>query len=253
MATGKEIRRFEGQPYAVTAVAFSPDGRLAVSAGHGAMAILWDVATGAEIRRFEEYWVDSPWGIEAYLDVEFSPDGKQILASHDDGNIIAWDVASGQEVRQLVGHQEGALGFDFSDDGVRLASGGLDSQVSLWNVKTGSLQQRFAQSGAMSQPRFSPDETLLLGGNINGVTMLLHLDPGEVIRRYVGYAESLDFSPNGTHAVIGTLSGAVELWRIDTTLDGLLTWVQNNRYLPEMTCEQRERYRVTPLCDEALE
>lgn len=101
----------------------------------------------------------------------------------------------------------------------------------------------------MEQPRFSPDETLLLGGNLNEFTSLLQVDTGEVIRRYDGYAESLNFSPDGSHAVIGFLSGAVELWRIDATLDELLTWTQNNRHIPELTCEQRELYRIEPPCE----
>ena len=253
VTTGAEIRRFEGQPYVVTAVAFSPNGRLAASAGNGAMAILWDVATGDEIRRFEEFWVDSPWGIESYIDIEFSPDGNQIFASHDDGNIIVWDVTSGQEVRQLVGHETGALGMTFSDDGLQLASGGMDSQVILWNTQSGGLHQRFTQAGTMTQPQFSPDGTMLLGSNPNSGTSLLKMDTGDIIRRYVGHAESLSFSPNGDHAVIGFLSGEVMLWRIDSTLDELITWVQDNRNIPELTCEQRKLYRIEPLCNETLE
>ena len=251
--SGAEIRRFEGQPYVVTAVAFSPDGRLAVSAGHGAMAILWDVETGAEIHRFEDYWVDSPWAIEAYTDVAFSPDGQQIFASHDDGSIIGWDVGSGLQIQELVGHETGAWGMSFSADGQRLASGGMDSQVLLWNLETGSLQRRFIQAGSMTQPQFSPDESLLLGGNPFGGTSLLQTDSGEVIRRYVGHADSLSFTADGDYAIVGFSSGEVGLWRIDATLDNLLTWVRENRYIPELTCEQRTLYRVEPLCDEPLE
>jgi hypothetical protein len=28
-----------------------------------------------------------------------------------------------------------------------------------------------------------------------------------------------------------------------------LAWTQNNRYIPELTCQQRERYGVEPLCE----
>jgi WD40 repeat protein len=145
--TGEEIRHFEGQPYAVTAVAFSPDGRSAVSAGNGAMAILWDVETGAEIRRFEDYWVDSPWDIETYNDVTFSSDGKrifvshtsQVYESHSSGVIIGWDVESGAEVQQLVGHDRVAFSIMFSKDGQRLVSGGTDTQIILWDMGTGNV------------------------------------------------------------------------------------------------------------------
>jgi WD40 repeat protein len=260
--TGEEIRRFEGQPYDVSALAFSPDGRLAVSGGNGAMAILWDVGTGAEIRRFEDYWVDSMWPIESYWDVEFSPDGKQIFASHTSqvlrsqtngpiGPIIGWDVESGAEIQQLVGHSTVAVGIVFSKDGQRLVSGGLDSQVILWDMQTGNILRRFANhSGGIGHIQFSPDETLLLGGSLDGINSLWRVETGEEIRRYGGgFAVSSHFTPDGRHAVVGYNDGAVELWRIDSTVDELLTWTRNNRYIPELTCEQRELYRVEPFCE----
>jgi WD40 repeat protein len=251
VVTGEEIRRFEGQPYDVSALAFSPDGRLAVSGGNGAMAILWDVETGAEIRRFEDYWVDSMWPIESYMDVQFSPDGQQIFASHASGPIIGWDVDSGAEIQQLVGHSLAAEGIVFSNDGQRLVSGGSDSQIILWDMQTGNILRRFANhAGGIGQVQFSPDETLLLSGSLTGTNSLWRVETGEEIRRYGGgFAVSSHFSPDGRHAVVGYQNGAVELWRIDTTLDELLTWTRNNRYIPELTCEQRELYRVEPLCE----
>ena len=249
--TGEEIRRFEGQPYAVEAVEFSPDGRTAVSSGHGAMAILWDVGTGEEIRRFEDYWVDSMWSIESYWDVQFSPDGQQIFASHASGPIIGWDVDSGEQIQQLVGHSTVAAGIEFSNDGQRLISGGSDSQIILWDMQTGNILRRFAtHSGGIGHLQFSPDEKLLLGGSLDGINSLWRVETGEEIRRYGGgFVVSPHFAPDGLHAVVGYQDGAVELWRIDATLDELLTWTRNNRYIPELTCEQRELYRVEPFCE----
>jgi len=260
--TGEEIRRFKGQPYAVRAVAFSPDGRLAVSAGDGAMAILWDVETGAEIRRFDDYWVDSPWQIETYEAVEFSPDGKrifashssQVYASHKSGVIIGWDVESGDEVQQLVGHSYAPFSILFSNDGQRLVSGSTDSQIILWDLQKGNIIRRIAtQSDATGRIQYSPDETLLLGGSLKG-NSLFRVDTGEEIRRFGGgFVKSSQFTPDGHHALVGYQDGRVELWRLDTTLDELLTWTRNNRYVPELTCEQRELYQVEPLCDTELE
>ena len=130
--TGEQIRRFEGQPYAVEAVAFSPDGRLVVSAGEGAMMIVWDAETGEEIQRFEDYWVDSPWRIETYWDVAFSQDAKHIFAthtsqefdSHSNGAIMGWDLETGEQIQELFGHNDVALNIALSGDGQQLFSGG---------------------------------------------------------------------------------------------------------------------------------
>ena len=91
---------------------------------------------------------------------------------------------------------------------------------------------------------------MLLGGSLNGTNSIWRVDTGEEIRRYGGgVVKSPRFTPDGRQAVVGYQNGRVELWRIDTTLDDLLTWTRNNRYILELTCEQRELYRVEPLCE----
>jgi WD40 repeat protein len=143
------------------------------------------------------------------------------------------------------------VGIVFSDDGQRLVSGGLDAQAILWDMQTGNILRRFNNhAGDVGEVRFSPDETLLLGGSGDGTNSLWRVETGEAIRRYGGgFVISPNFSPDGRHAVVGYRDGAVELWRIDSTSDELLTWTQNNRYIPELTCEQRELYRIEPPCE----
>jgi len=46
--TGHEIRRFKGHSDAILGVAFSPDGRRALSASFDGIVRLWDVASGQE-------------------------------------------------------------------------------------------------------------------------------------------------------------------------------------------------------------
>lgn len=251
VATGQEIRRFEGQPYVVYDVEFSPDGKRAVSSGNGAMAILWDVETGQEIRRFEDYFVDSPWPIESFWDIEFSPDGRTVLAAYSKGPIVRWDVETGAELDPLVGHVDsGATGITFSPTGRRFVSSGWDTQAILWDTKTGGISRRFTNHvGPIGQIDFTPDERLMLGGSGDGTTSLWNVETGEVIRRYDNdFVMQSVFSADGRQALMGFHDGAVELWRMDMTLDELLQWTRANRYIPDLTCEQRELYRLEPLC-----
>lgn len=86
----------------------------------------------------------------------------------------------------------------------------------------------------------------------DGTNSLWDVETGEEIRRYGnGWVISSAFNTDGRQALAGYRNGAVELWRIDSTLDELLEWTQANRYIPEVTCEQRELYRLEPLCDES--
>jgi WD40 repeat protein len=251
-STGEEIRRLEGHPYAVFDVEFTADGKRAVSSGNGPVVILWDVETGQEIRRFEDLFVDSNTGGESFWDVAISPDGRTILAPYSKGPLIQWDAETGELVRQLEGHvYTGSPGITFNKDGTKAVTGSFDTQAILWDVPTGSIIRRFTNhAGSLGQVQFSPDEKLLLGSSGDGTSSLWDIETGDVLRRYSsGWVMRFDFTADGRHALAAYRDGTLEMWRIDSTLEELLSWTENNRYIPELTCQQRELYNVEPLCE----
>ena len=159
-------------------------------------------------------------------------------------------MESGAGIQEVFGHSAVAASIVFSQDGHRLVSGGLDSQVTVWDMVNGNILRRFStHGGGIGRVELLPDERLLLVCSPSGATSLWRVDTGEEIRRYGrGFVISPQFTPDGNRAVVGFQDGRVELWRVDSTLDELLTWTRNSRYIPEFPCEQRELYRVGPLC-----
>jgi WD40 repeat protein len=71
---------FLGHTDNVSAIAFSPDSKYAVTGGDDHVAKLWDVATGQLVREFSGHkaWVSG---------IEFSPDGQLLLTGSGDRTV----------------------------------------------------------------------------------------------------------------------------------------------------------------------
>ena len=88
-----------GHMTALIAVAFSKDGRMVLTTGDD-NAILWDVASGRELRRFQHE------GRTRVNSVALSPDGRLVATADfsEEDQVRIWDARTGKELRRLSGH-----------------------------------------------------------------------------------------------------------------------------------------------------
>ncbi len=142
----------------VESVAFSPDGRYAVSARDLSLS-LWQVDSGiiqARLGRGHTFWINS---------VAFSPDGRFLLTGSKDTTICLWDVATGKPVRKFYGHKDSVYSVVFSPDGRFIVSGGGDQTVRLWEVDSGKELRAFkGHKLPVKSVAFSPDGRYALSG-----------------------------------------------------------------------------------------
>jgi WD40 repeat protein/serine/threonine protein kinase len=217
-----EVRRFEGHEAYVQAVAFSPNGRLAVSgtgSGPGTNEFiirLWDLATGKEMRRLEGHTGDVYGAV-------FSPDGKRILScgQHRDKSVRLWDVETGTELKRLERHTEtGVLAVVCSPDGKRALSCGWDKTVRLWDLESGEqLKSLEGHTDAVRRVAFSPDGRQALSGSFDRTIRLWDLEKGEVLKTLEGHTEKVHgvaFLPDGRRAVSCAFDGTIRLWDLES-------------------------------------
>lgn len=82
-------------------MAFSPDGRWALSGSGDNTLKLWEVATGREVRAFSGH-TEEVWS------VAISPDGRWALSGSGDKTLKLWDFSRGTRYRELEARLEEA-------------------------------------------------------------------------------------------------------------------------------------------------
>ncbi len=142
--------------------AFSPDGtKLAVVFCSGGID-LFDVATGALIRR-------THIGHGCTFGLAWSPDGTVVATAHIDGHVLVTDPFTGSTVHDIPAHSDSSAGgVAYSPDGSILASVGGDGHVRIWDAATGGAHGNVPLVDPVSVA-FSADGALIASGGIQRV------------------------------------------------------------------------------------
>jgi WD40 repeat protein len=210
--TGQEVRELPRQPYGISTVAFSPDGR--VLASGGASLKLWDVTSGLEIRTLNGHTS----AVEA---VAFSQDGLLATASRDK-TVRLWEASTGRAIRTLDGGHDN---FDnciaFSPDGTLLASVSerSTSAVTIWDVKTGQdLGNLMGYDHPFMSVTFQKDGRLRAAAGSNQTLQLWDLVGGglRTLNGHNDLVDSANFSADGRMLASLSGDGAVKVWDVET-------------------------------------
>src|SRR5262245_27807955 len=146
-------------------LAFSPDGKAVLSCAGGSL-IVWDAATGKELRRVGRR-DGTAW---------LSRDGKTLAANGPKGGIRLWDGATGREL-PAIGDRDDLFGAPpLSPDGSLLATAYHEKEgevVDVWEARTSRRLYRLPWGAtSVHAVAFSPDgRTVAYGGNANEVRL----------------------------------------------------------------------------------
>ena len=230
--TGEEIRRFGENGIAhedtVFTVAFSPDGRTALSGSLDGNIILWDIEIGEEIRRYTDHE-------DLVLAIAISSDGKTFLSgggrlATEEGDTVIrlWDIETGEILRRFDDGQEAVFSLDFSPDGKSFVSSGGnlftngDAIIRLWDVENGDIIRRFVgHSAFVFDVDFNSDGTKLVSASGNPfigaedtTVRLWDVETGSQLLRinHGDTAASVAFSPDDSTFATASFDGSVRVW-----------------------------------------
>jgi eukaryotic-like serine/threonine-protein kinase len=205
------VRELKGHDRRVNGIAVSSDGLLALSGGHDRTVRLWNVATGAELRR-----VDHDGPVNA---VAMTADGRHGLSGSADRTVKLWDFQSEHNVgaRRLEGHTAAVFAVAFALGEQLAVSGGADRALRAWDVTTGQAfgSPLLHESAVVAVAPTGNDG--VLAGCEDGTIWLWDLTTRQRVRRLKapGPVLCVAGTPLGNRALSGHPDGVLVLWDLD--------------------------------------
>jgi len=197
----------------VTALAWSPDGKL-VATARFAEVELRDAATLKPVRRLEKL----PGKVNH---LQFSSDGRSLITASGVaglfGEAAIWNVADGKLVRKFIGHRDTLYAAVLSPEGKHLATAGYDRQIILWSTADGRQVRRFSEhNDAIYDLAFSPDGAVLASASGDETVKLWHVASGrrlDTLGQPLAEQYSVAFSPDGRRVVAGGADNRIRVWK----------------------------------------
>ncbi len=217
--TGRELAAWQGHDGWARAVAVSPDGRKALSAGDDKIIRVWDLEAGGKPAAWE--------AAVAIRALALSPDGRRLLSGGADKAVTLRDAATGGVLAAWKGHSWNVNALAFSPDGRTAVSASLDMSLRLWDAASGrELAQCLGHSAEVLSAAFSPDGKTVISGSADNTVRLWEAGTCKALAVWEGHRKwvnAVAFSPDGRTAVSGSRDQTVKLWETATGAV-LATW-----------------------------
>ena len=192
----------------VTAVAFSPDGRLVATASFDHSAWIWKSPGQETIARLNHEGV--VWALD------FSKDGKYLATASWDGRATVWEVSTGRRLAQLPHQKHAVTAVAFSPDGRFLATASEDKTARVWEWAVEREKAQLPHRDNVNAIAFSPNGKFLLTASDDKMARVWEPATEQQIRtmEHRTGVVALAFSEDGNSLATATRDGTAQAWDV---------------------------------------
>jgi small GTP-binding protein len=204
------------------AVALTPDGRYAVSAGRDQMLRRWDLDTRACLVTLEGH-------TDSVETVAVTPDGRQAVSGSLDQTLRLWDPTTGKCLATLWGHTSAVHSVALVAGGCQAISASADRTLRLWDLGTGvCLATLEGHTDGVNGVAVTPDGRRAISASTDRTLRLWDLGTGVCVATLEGHTDRVNgvaVTPDGRRAISASADKTLRLWDLGTgvclaTLEG---------------------------------
>ncbi|HEX6780007.1 MAG TPA: CHAT domain-containing protein [Ktedonobacterales bacterium] len=200
---------YRGHTDAVTALEWSPDGKLIASASYDTTVQVWNASEPTQLFTYRGHR-SKVWALT------WAPDQQRIASASDDHTAQVWDALTGQNAATYSSHADALRAVAWSPDGLKIASGSYDKTVQVWDATTlQTLLTYSGHSGHVWAVRWSADGQHLASASADMTAQVWEPASGTLITTYpdhTGPVVALDWSPDNIHIATGSYDHTVQIW-----------------------------------------
>jgi NACHT domain- and WD repeat-containing protein len=253
---GNLVRTLTGHAGIINVIAFTSDGKRAISAGgfQDATLRIWDILTGECIKVLERHFdainafalfsdnkhlisgaesgTITVWDLETgsehgwaggyYLDaLALTADEQRVITVHRNNRLRVWNINSGECELSLEIHSDSHRIYSMAllPDGFRVILSS-DNSLKVWNLVSKKCERTLVgHTKTVSTIALIPNKSQVISGSWDQTLKVWDLETGECLRTLGGHADEINIvkvTSDGQYAISGAKDRTLKIWDIKT-------------------------------------